>query len=322
MKFSKLSKILTVVLLVSVLAISLIACSTSKDNKDEEQSTDSSISTLMATEPDSADEASKLYSQLMEKENEILSTDTELWNKVFLASNKNSKMIEDGTNYGDFLLTTIESAKDQFTDEEYKKLVAGAEQIKEIEGKLTILEQKYPECANAPSNGDSVPANNAGVVSDSGDATSFPSFNGKDLDGNDVKSSDLFSNSNVTVVNYWFSTCKPCVGELPELEKLNKELAEKGGQVVGINTFTLDGDKTAISEAKDILSKKGITYKNIWFDSNSDAGKFTSSIFSFPTTYVVDKNGNIVGEPIVGAITENKQKKTLEKQIEQALQVK
>lgn len=322
MKFSKLSKILTVVLLVSVLAISLIACSTSKDNKDKEQSTDSSISTLMATEPSNADEASKLYNQLMEKENEILSTDKALWEKVFLASNKENPMIEDGTNYGDFLLKTIEGAKDQFTDEEYKKLVAGAEQIKEIEGKLTILEQKYPECANTPSNGDSVPANSAGVVSDSGDATSFPSFDGKDLDGNDVKSSDLFANSNVTVVNYWFSTCKPCVGELSELEALNKKLAKKGGQVVGINTFTLDGDKTAISEAKDILSKKGVTYKNIWFDSNSDAGKFTSNIFSFPTTYVVDKNGNIVGEPIVGAITEKNQAKTLEKLIDQALQVK
>ena len=145
MKFSKLSKILTVVLLVSVLAISLIACSTSKDNKGEEQSTDSSISTLMATEPNSADEASKLHNQLMEKENEILSTDKKLWEKVFLASNKENPMIEDGTNYGDFLLKTIEGAKDQFTDEEYKKLVAGAEQIKEIEGKLTILEQKYPQ---------------------------------------------------------------------------------------------------------------------------------------------------------------------------------
>ena len=68
MKFSKLSKILIVVLLVSVLAISLIACSTSKNNKDEKQSIDSSSSTLMATEPNSADEASKLYNQLMEKE--------------------------------------------------------------------------------------------------------------------------------------------------------------------------------------------------------------------------------------------------------------
>ena len=115
---------------------------------------------------------------------------------------------------------------------------------------------------------------------------------------------------------------KPCVGELPELEALNKKLAEKGGQVVGINTFTIDGDRTAISEAKDILSKKGVTYKNIWFDSNSDAGKFTSGLFSYPTTYVVDKNGNIVGEPIVGAITEKNQAKTLEKLIDQALQVK
>ena len=288
----KFSKILTVVLLVSVLAISLIACSTSKNNKDEKQSIDSSISTLMATEPNSADEASKLHNQLMEKENEILSTDKALWEKVFMASNKDNPMIEDGTNYGDFLLKTIEGAKDQFTDEEYKKLVAGAEQIKEIEGKLTILEQKYPECANAPSNGD------------------------------DIKSSDFFKSNNVTVVNYWFSTCKPCVGELPELEALNKKLAEKGGQVVGINTFTIDGDKTAISEAKDILSKKGVTYKNIWFDSNSDAGKLTSGIFSYPTTYVVDKNGNIVGEPIVGAITEKNQAKTLEKLIDQALQVK
>ena len=101
----------------------------------------------MATEPSDADEALKLYNQLMKKENEILSTDKALWEKVFTASNKETPMIEDGTNYGDFLLKTIESAKDQFTDEEYKKLVAGAEQIKEIEGKLTILEQKYPECA-------------------------------------------------------------------------------------------------------------------------------------------------------------------------------
>ena len=112
-----------------------------KNNKDEKQSIDSSISTLMATEPNSADEASKLHNQLMEKENEILSTDKALWEKVFMASNKDNPMIEDGTNYGDFLLKTIEGAKDQFTDEEYKKLVAGAEQIKEIEGKLTILEQ-------------------------------------------------------------------------------------------------------------------------------------------------------------------------------------
>ena len=149
--------------------------------------------------------------------------------------------------------------------------------------------------------------------------TKFPSFKGKDLDGNDVNSDELFSKNKVTVMNFWFTTCSPCVGELADLEALNKQLAEKGGAVVGINSFTLDGDKTAISDAKDILTKKGVSYKNIWFDSKSEAGKFTSGLYSYPTTYVVDKNGNIVGEPIVGAITAKKQAETLQKLIDQAI---
>ena len=108
--------------------------------------------------------------------------------------------------------------------------------------------------------------------------------------------------------------------EVTDLGKpLNKELASKGGQVVGVNSFTLDGDATAISEAKDILAKKGVTYKNVWFASSSEAGKFTSELFSYPTTYVVDKNGNIVGDPIVGAITSPEQQKTLSKLIDQAI---
>ena len=147
----------------------------------------------------------------------------------------------------------------------------------------------------------------------------FPAFEGKDLDGNPVKSDDLFSGNAVTVVNFWFTTCNPCVGELAELDALNKELAEKGGSLIGVNTFTLDGDEAAISEAKDVLAKKGATYQNVYFDSDGEAGKFTTNIFAYPTTYVVDRSGNIVGEPIVGAITEKKQAETLQKLIEQAL---
>ena len=147
----------------------------------------------------------------------------------------------------------------------------------------------------------------------------FPSFEGKDLDGNEVKSDELFSGNAVTVVNFWFTTCNPCVGELAELDALNKELAEKGGSLIGVNTFTLDGDEAAISEAKDVLAKKGATYQNVYFDSDGEAGKFTTNIFAYPTTYVVDRSGNIVGEPIVGAITEKKQAETLQKLIEQAL---
>lgn len=309
-------KILTV-LMTFVLAFSLTACSANKDSKDAADTSD--IASLTSTEPSNLDEATKLHQKLMQKETDIFSSNTELWEKVFLAANKNTTMIEDGTNYGDFLLSTIEGAKDQFSAEELQTLKTGAEQIKEIEGKLTILEQKYPDCGSKPGDGESVDAESAGMTKENSKLTKFPSFTGKDLDGNDVNSSDLFSKNDVTVVNFWFTTCKPCVEELKDLEALNTELAKKGGTVVGINTFTLDGDKDAISEAKDILSKKGVSYRNVWFDSKSDAGTFTSGLYSYPTTYVVDKNGNIIGQPIVGAITSSDQAQKLHELIEQAI---
>ena len=102
------------------------------------------------------------------------------------------------------------------------------------------------------------------------------------------------------------------LSELPELEAFHQELAQKGGAVIGINAFTLDGEEGAISDAKDLLSKKGVSYQNIWFAPDSEAGKFTSGLYAFPTTYVVDNNGNIVGEPIVGAVTAPDQIKALQ----------
>lgn len=314
----KTKRILTL-LTAALLVLSLAACGTGKDSKKDDSGKKTEIAALLAAEPTTADEAAELHQKLMEQENAILSQNSALWEKVFLSANKNTTMIEDGGNYGDFLLKTIEGAKDQFKSDELKLLNEGAELIREIEGKLTILEQKFPGCGNKPSDGDmSVPAENGKPIEKS-DLTKFPAFDGKDLAGNEVKSSTLFGENTVTVVNFWFTTCSPCVGELAELEALNKQLAEKGGAVVGINSFTLDGDKTAIAEAKDILTKKGVSYKNIWFDSKSEAGEFTSGLYSYPTTYVVDKNGNIVGEPIVGAITGQKQAQTLQKLIDQAI---
>lgn len=70
---------------------------------------------------------------------------------------------------------------------------------------------------------------------------------------------------------------------------------------------------------KDVLAKKGATYQNVYFDSDGEAGKFTANIFAYPTTYVIDRNGNIVGEPIVGAITEKNQAETLQSLIDQAI---
>ena len=288
-------KKLTALLLATLMVLSLAACGAKGDSK-----TDNGGETAKT------EEAAATYKSLMDRENGILEENKELWEKVFLAADKGMAMIEDGKNYGDFLLDTIESAKDQFSDEEYALLKESAQEISEIENKLTELEKQHPEILNEETDAN-------------GDVQKFPSFEGKDLDGNEVKSDELFSANAVTVVNFWFTTCNPCVGELGDLDALNKELADKSGALIGVNAFTLDGDETAISDAKDVLAKKGATYQNVYFDSSSAAGAFTANIFAFPTTYVIDRNGNIVGEPIVGAITEKNQAETLRSLIDQAI---
>ncbi|WP_417398537.1 TlpA family protein disulfide reductase [Hominenteromicrobium sp.] len=310
---------LLALLLLALMMLSLTACGTKNGDKADG----------MSSEPKNAEEAVAMHKDLMAQENAILSENTALWEKVFMAADKGMTMQEDGKNYGDFLLSTIESAKDQFTADELKLIQGEAEKIRDIETKLTMIEEKYPEAAQESTDGAmSVPAGNDTTTppddgsmqkSDDGSMQKFPTFEGKDLDGNTVKSDELFSANAVTVVNFWFTTCNPCVGELSELDALNKELAEKGGSLIGVNTFTLDGDEAAISEAKDVLAKKGATYQNVYFNSDGEAGKFTTNIFAYPTTYVVDRNGNIVGEPIVGAITEKNQAEKLQKLIDQAL---
>ena len=305
-------------MLCAMMLLSLAACGAKDNDKQADMSGDSSA---MIGEPKTAEEALALHKELLERENALLSEHAELWEKVFMAADKGMTMQEDGKNYGDFLLDTVEAAKEQFTDKEYAWLKESATEISDIENKLTELEEKYPEIMQKSMDGDmSMPAgSDTSTPPDDGSMQKFPAFEGKDLDGNTVKSDELFSGNTVTVVNFWFTTCNPCMGELAELDALNKELAEKGGSLIGVNTFTLDGDEAAISEAKDVLAKKGATYQNVYFDSDGEAGKFTTNIFAYPTTYVVDRSGNIVGEPIVGAITEKKQAETLQKLIEQAL---
>ena len=302
---------LLALLLLALMVLSLAACGAKGGDKMDG----------ISNEPKNAEEAAAMHKDLMAQENAILSENTALWEKVFMAADKGMTMQEDGKNYGDFLLSTIESAKDQFTADELKLLQEEAEKIRDIENKLTMIEKKYPEAAQQSMDGTmSMPAgSDITTPPDDGSMQKFPAFEGKDLDGNMVKSDELFSGNAVTVVNFWFTTCNPCVGELAELDALNKELTEKGGALIGVNTFTLDGDKAAISEAKDVLAKKGATYQNVYFASDGEAGKFTTNIFAYPTTYVVDRNGNIVGEPITGAVTEKKQAETLQKLIDQAL---
>lgn len=312
------AKKILALLLGAMMLLSLAACGAKGSDKQADMSGGGSA---MTSEPKNDEEALTLHKELLEQENAILSENAELWEKVYMEADKGMAMIEDGKNYGDFLLDTVEAAKEQFTDKEYEWLKESATEISNIENKLTELEKKYPEIMQKSMDGAmSMPAgSDTSNPPDDGSMQKFPAFEGKDLDGNTVKSEELFSGNAVTVVNFWFTTCNPCVGELAELDALNKELAEKGGSLIGVNTFTLDGDKAAIADAKDVLMKKGATYQNVYFDSDGEAGKFTTNIFAYPTTYVVDRSGNIVGEPIVGAVTGKAQAEALQAQIDKAL---
>lgn len=330
MKKRNLAGRLLAILLVALLVPAMTACS-AKDGDQQteqtEQKEQSGTGSVTSDEPQNEEEALALYRELMDQENKILSENTDLWEKVYLEADKGMAMLEDGKNYGEFLLKTIEAAKDQFTEEELKTLQSEAEKISELESRLTMLEEKYPEVAqkyldsamNMEADSDDSSDNSTETSSDDSNAQKFPGFEGKDLDGNEVKSSELFAGNAVTVVNFWFTTCGPCVGELSELDALNKELEGKGGALIGVNAFTLDGNENEIAEAKDVLAKNGAAYQNVYFASDSEAGKFTMNIYAYPTTYVVDRNGNLLGDPIVGAITEKKQKKMLEDLIDQAL---
>lgn len=243
----------------------------------------------------------KTEEQLLAEENDILTANNELWEKVFASMDKNVTQTTLSNNYGDFLMDAVDKAKDQFTEEEYASLKADADKIREIENQITALPQDEAASQSAAENG-----------------STFPQFEGKDLDGNSVDSS-LFANNVFTVVNFWFSGCKPCVAELGDLNALNETLKKQGGALIGINVDTLDGNADAISTAKSLLESKGASYQNIYFPSDSAAGDFAGDIMAFPTTYVIDRSGAIVGEAMLGGIDNEDNMAALQKLIDQAL---
>lgn len=142
----------------------------------------------------------------------------------------------------------------------------------------------------------------------------FPAFTATDLTGKSV-SSDMFKDNAVTVLNLWFTGCEACVQEMPQLEKISKELEAKGGKMVGICTDATD-DKMK-KEATDILKKSGATYTNLSVDNDSEAGKFLGTVMAYPTTLLVDRQGHIVGDAIVGSIDSQEQIDNLMKRVDE-----
>ena len=297
----KLKKVIAASLAISVL-FAFTGCGNSSSTTNTKQESSST------TETGSTDELNKKLDDLYQQENQLFADHKDAWDKVFGLMNKNTDGDAMNENYADFLASTVESNKDSFSEEEYETLSKDIETIRGIEEEIAKLEN---ESAASES------SDNASSKSDESTGV-FKGFKGKDLDGNDVDDS-LFAKNKVTVVNFWFSGCKPCVGELSKLNELNEKLKEMGGEVVGINTDTLDNNEAGIKEAKEILKAQGATYKNLTFDSNSTVGKYAGNIMAFPTTVLVDKDGNIVGEPFMGGIDDQSNYDQLMKQIQSVL---
>ena len=297
----KLKKVIAASLAISVL-FAFTGCGNSSSTTNTKQESSST------TETGSTDELNKKLDDLYQQENQLFADHKDAWDKVFGLMNKNTDGDAMNENYADFLASTVESNKDSFSEEEYETLSKDIETIRGIEEEIAKLE-KESAASESSDNASSKSDESTGV---------FKGLKGKDLDGNDVDDS-LFAKNKVTVVNFWFSGCKPCVGELSKLNELNEKLKEMGGEVVGINTDTLDNNEAGIKEAKEILKAQGASYKNLTFDSNSTVGKYAGNIMAFPTTVLVDKDGNIVGEPFMGGIDDQSNYDQLMKQIQSVL---
>lgn len=239
---------------------------------------------------------------LYQQENQIFEKHKDVWEKVF---RKMSKADAGSDNYAEYLASTVESNKNSFTDDELKTLKEDIETIRGIEEQITEVENKLDTSGASDSKDD--------------DTIAFNNISGKDFDGNDVDE-NLFSKNAVTVMNFWFTGCKPCVAELSKLNELNDAIKSMGGEVVGVNTDTFDGKEATIKEAKKILESQGAKYRNFALDANSDAGKYASEIMAFPTTILIDRKGNIVGEPMVGGIDNQENYDTLMKQIKSVIE--
>ena len=303
----KLKRVIATSLAISVL-FAFTGCGSSSNSSSTDNKKQESTSTADAG---STDELNEKLNDLYQQENQLFADHKEAWDKAFGFMSKNTSEDSMTENYADSLASAVDSNKDSFSEEEYDTLSKDIETIRGIEKEIAKLEKKI----SASKSSDSA----SSKTDESTDV--FHDFKGKDLDGNAVDDS-LFANNKVTVVNFWFSGCKPCVGELSKLNELNETLKEMGGEVVGINTDTLDDNQDGIKEAKEIMKAQGASYKNLTFDSDSTVGKYAGNIMAFPTTILVDKDGNIVGEPFMGGIDDQSNYDQLMKQIQSVIDQK
>lgn len=133
-------------------------------------------------------------------------------------------------------------------------------------------------------------------------ATSIGDFRARDLKGNEV-TKDVFSNYDLTLVNLFTTWCTPCVKEIPDLNAVKNEMANKSVNVIGIPLDVNEGgqiDQNKLDKLNQIIAATKAEYQILLPDEVLRSGRL-KGVSSVPESFFVDKNGNIVGNPIVGS---------------------
>lgn len=119
------------------------------------------------------------------------------------------------------------------------------------------------------------------------------SFEADCLDGSTFTQDDL-AEKDVTVINFWSLTCGPCIREMPEIAEFEKSLPDN----VQLITVCLDG-ANATDIVKDVLEEAG--YEGVTLlNGNGDFAMTCSAIMYTPTTVLVDAEGTMLGDAIIG----------------------
>ena len=133
-------------------------------------------------------------------------------------------------------------------------------------------------------------------------ATDLSNLQTVDIDGKEFSGKN-FSDYDLTMVNVFATWCSPCVQEIPDLAEIQKEMKDKGVNIVGVVTDTVDQtgeNQEALEKAKLIRERSKAEYPFLIPDKSNFNGRL-SGIQAFPETFFVDKKGQIVGETYSGS---------------------
>lgn len=156
-------------------------------------------------------------------------------------------------------------------------------------------------CAGTAAEEKGSAAQEAESISDSGENSASIEilFEGNDMEGNPV-SSELFSESHITMINVWATYCSPCLSEMPELGQLAQEYDAKEFQIIGIVSNVPEGaDEEKINLVEVLIEQTGADYPHLLLNESLNDG-LLADVTAVPTTFFFDQEGQLL-DTVVGS---------------------